>query len=239
MTSPRIGVLCNQQDGDGGTFSQRQIVNQSYLQCLESVGATPLLIPHLADERVLELLELCHGLLVTGGADFDPRSYGRPPHAGLGSVVPRRDHLDRVAIGELLQRPEMPMLGICRGIQAINVVAGGTLIQDVPSEVPGALKHSQSAPGWYGTHDIDIAEDSILAEILGARRVAVNSYHHQAVDDVAPGFRAVAHSGDGVVEAIERSDAAFCLGLQCHPELMAPRDGRFMRIFSDFVDACR
>ncbi|MGC9316946.1 MAG: gamma-glutamyl-gamma-aminobutyrate hydrolase family protein, partial [Armatimonadota bacterium] len=211
----------------------------AYLDCLERAGATPLMIPDLADDRLLSLLELAQGLLVTGGGDFDPRTYGRQPHAKLGSINPRRDHLDRIAIEFALGRPEIPLLGICRGIQSLNVVAGGTLLQDVGSEVEGALKHGQSAPGWYATHDISLAEGSRLREILGCERVAVNSFHHQAVDQVAEGFRAVAHTDDGVIEAIERGDGAFCIGLQCHPELMAPRDERMAGIFEAFVAACR
>lgn len=238
MAEPRIAVLCNFRDGDG-TFSKCQVVNQPYLDRVEDAGAIPLPVPDTADERIRALLELADGLLVTGGSDVDPRAYGLQPHAKLGSVNPRRDHLDRVALQFALARPGMPILGICRGIQSLNVVAGGTLVQDVASEVEGALKHSQSAPGWHPTHDLTVTEDSLLHEILGSERVAVNSFHHQAVAEVAEGFRAVAHSDDGVVEAIERDAGAFCLGLQSHPELMAPRDQRIARVFERFVAACR
>lgn len=236
---PRIGVLCNHTDGDGGPFSERQLVNQAYLDRIDEVGGSCLLIHDCADEDIMALVDLCDGLLVTGGSDFDPRAFGRQPHAKLGSVSPRRDHLDRVAVQHALDRPELPMFGICRGIQSINVVAGGSLVQDVGSQVEGALKHNQSAPGWYGTHDIELVESSRLADIVGEGRVSVNSYHHQAVDAVAPGFEIVARTEDGVVEAIERTDAAFCLGVQFHPEIMAHRDERMMRIFTAFVEACR
>lgn len=236
---PRIGVLCNHTEGEAGAFAERQLVNQPFLDRIAEAGGACLLIHDCADEEIVALLELCDGLLVTGGPDVDPRAYGRQPHAKFGSVSPRRDHLDRVAVGHALERPDLPVLGICRGIQAINVVAGGTLLQDVGSEVAGALKHSQSAPGWYGTHDIDLEDGSLLREIVGAPRVSVNSYHHQAVDDRAPGFEVVARAGDGVVEAIGRPEARFCLGLQFHPEIMAHRDAAMMRIFTAFVDACR
>jgi putative glutamine amidotransferase len=239
MTRPRIGVLCNHSDGDGGPFSERQLVNQAYLDRLEEAGAACLLIHDTSDEMIVALMEMCDGLLVTGGADFDPRAYGRQPQAKLGSVNPRRDHIDSVAVSYALERPELPMLGICRGIQSINVIAGGTLLQDVTSEVEDALKHAQSAPGWYGTHDITIAEGSRLREILGAERVAVNSYHHQAVDDPAPGFSIVARTDDGVAEAIERDEADFCIGLQFHPEVMAHRNEQLAGIFAAFVAACR
>ncbi len=239
MESPRVAVLCNHTDGDGGAFAARQLVNQAYLDCLEAAGATPVPVIDMADERIIDLLDMCAGLLVTGGADLDPRAYGQQPRPRLGAINPRRDHLDRVAIGHALERAgDMPILGICRGIQALNVVAGGTLLQDVASEVEEALKHNQGAPGWYATHDIEVAEGSLLRDILGGERIAVNSFHHQAVRDPAPGFRAVAHAADGVIEAIERAAGGFCLGLQCHPELMAPRDERIARIFARFVAAC-
>ena len=235
---PRIGVLCNYAEGDSGAFSERQQVNQPYLDRLSDAGGCALLIHDCADEEIVALLGLCDGLLVTGGPDVDPRAYGRHPIAKLGGVSPRRDHLDAVAVQYALERAELPLLGICRGIQAMNVFAGGTLLQDVNSEVRGVLKHNQSAPGWFGTHDIEPAEGSLLRELLGAR-VSVNSYHHQAVDDLAPGFEVVARAADGVVEAIERPDARFCLGLQFHPEIMAHREPALMGIFTAFVEACR
>ncbi len=237
MASARIAVLCNHTDGDGGAFAARQLVNQAYLDCLEAAGATPVPVPDMADKRILDVLGLCTGLLVTGGADVDPRTYGEQPRPKLGSINPRRDHLDRVAIEHALAA-DMPLLGICRGIQALNVMAGGTLLQDVGSQVDGALKHNQGAPGWYATHDLDIADGSLLRDILGCARVGVNSFHHQAVADPAPGFRATAHTADGVIEAIEREGGGFCLGLQCHPELMAARDERIARVFVRFVAAC-
>jgi len=149
---PRIGVLCNHADGDSGPFSERQLVNQPYLDRIGEAGGSCMLIHDCADDEIIALLDLCDGLLVTGGADVDPRSFGLQPHAKVGSISPRRHHLDGVAVGYALEHPEMPMLGICRGIQSINVIAGGSLHQDVASNVQGALKHKQDAPGWYGTH---------------------------------------------------------------------------------------
>ncbi|MFO8080147.1 MAG: gamma-glutamyl-gamma-aminobutyrate hydrolase family protein [Armatimonadota bacterium] len=236
---PRIGVLCNYSDHDSGPFAERQQVNQHYLDRVGDAGGASLLIHDCADDDIITLLELCDGLVITGGPDLDPRTYGRQPHARLGSVSPRRDHLDAVAVRYALDHPDLPMLGICRGIQAINVIGGGSLVQDVESQVRGALKHKQKAPRWFGTHDIEVAEDSLLGKVIGAKRLSVNSYHHQAVDAVAPGFEVVARSEDGVVEAIERQEARFCLGVQFHPEGMADRDETLMRIFTAFIDACR
>ena len=239
MSAPIIAALCNSTEGDGTTFAARQVLNQAYVGALVAAGATPLPVPCLEDDdRILALLQRADGLLVTGGADFDPRAYGQQPQPKLGAVSPDRDHLDRVAISYALERPDLPVLGICRGIQSLNVVAGGDLIQDIPAQVKGALKHSQSAPGWWGTHDIDIAEDSHLRESVLATRLSVNSFHHQAVLSVAPGFEVVARTDDGVTEAIERSEAAFCVGVQFHPELMASREPRIAALFEAFVAAC-
>jgi putative glutamine amidotransferase len=239
VSAPIIAALCNQTESEGGAFSPRQVLNQAYVDALVAAGATPLPVPCLDDdERIIALLERADGLLVTGGSDFDPRAFGEQPHLKLGSVSPQRDHLDRVAIRYALDRPELPVLGICRGIQSLNVVAGGTLIQDVASQVPGALKHAQSAPGWYGTHDIEVSEGSLLREILGADRVSVNSFHHQAVREAAPGFEVSARTDDGVIEAIERREGVFCMGVQFHPELMAGRDARTAGLFRAFVAAC-
>jgi len=239
MPAPVIAALCNLNEGDGGAFSARQVLNQAYVDALLAARATPLPVPCLDDdERVIALLERADGLLVTGGPDFDPRAYGEQPHAKLGSISPARDHLDRVAIGYALERPDLPVLAICRGIQSLNVVAGGSLIQDVASQVPGALKHNQSAPGWYGTHDVEVTEASRLREVFGTAQMSVNSFHHQAVREAAPGFEVSARTDDGVVEAIERGDGAFCVGVQFHPELMAPRDPRIAALFGAFIAAC-
>ncbi len=235
---PRVGVLCNHSEGDSGPFAERQLVNQPYLDRISDVGGACVLIHDCADEDITALLELCDGLLITGGCDVDPRFYDRQPHAKLGAVSPRRDHLDSVAVRFALDHPDLPVLGICRGVQSMNVIAGGSLVQDVQSQVTGALKHNQKAPRWFGTHDIEVVDDCLLAGIVGAGRLSVNSYHHQAVDAVAPEFEVVARSEDGVVEAVERQEGAFCLGGQFHPEVMADRDDTMMAIFDAFVEAC-
>ncbi|MFW6437925.1 MAG: gamma-glutamyl-gamma-aminobutyrate hydrolase family protein [Armatimonadota bacterium] len=236
---PMIGVLCNHTEGKAGPFAERQQVNQPYLDRVADAGGACLLIHDCADEDIIALVELCDGLLVTGGPDVDPRSYERQPHAKLGAVSPRRDHLDQVAVQCALGNPQLPMLGICRGIQSMNVIAGGSLLQDVDSQVTGALKHRQEAPGWFGTHDVEVLDGSLLAGIVGAGRLSVNSYHHQAVDEVASGFTVTARAEDGVVEAMERQDARFCLAVQFHPEIMGERNEVMMAIFAAFVDACR
>ncbi|MGE5532473.1 MAG: gamma-glutamyl-gamma-aminobutyrate hydrolase family protein, partial [Bacteroidota bacterium] len=169
--------------------------------------------------------------------DVSPDEFGAAPLQQLGQVDPVRDRMDQVAVRYAVAHPEMPVLGICRGIQSLAVFAGGTLIQDVPSRVPEALQHSQKAPGWHGIHEITIEKDSLLAQATGRSRAMVNSFHHQAVASIPDVFTATAHTADGVIEALERPESAFCLGLQFHPELMAPRHHFIAAIFRRFIEA--
>ncbi len=239
MSKPLIAVTCSFRNTGEGPWSANQNVGQPYVLSLELAGGTPLFVPCLEDrDEVSRLLEMADALLVTGGPDFEPRDYGQQPHAKFGSVSPERDLLDRWVLEFSQANPDLPVLGICRGIQSMNVIAGGTLVQDIPSEVTGALKHSQGAPGWYGTHDIEVTEGSRLREIFGSARVSVNSFHHQAVLDVAPGWKIVARADDDVVEAIERVDGGFGLGCQFHPELMVERKPMILALFQAFVGAC-
>lgn len=229
---PRIAVLCGLESDGGG----RDNAPHAYSDAVAAGGGAPLLVPCMADsDAVLSVLEGCQGLLVTGGVDVDPARYGAEPHRALGQISPERDRLDEVAIAWAMGRPELPILGICRGIQALNAFCGGTLVQDIPSEVSGALKHSQQAPRWYGTHTLDLEPATLLAEVLGPEALRVNSFHHQAVGETAPGWRVSARAADGVVEAIEDPSGAFRVGLQCHPEHMIHHEPRLLRLFGRFV----
>ncbi|NPV47370.1 MAG: gamma-glutamyl-gamma-aminobutyrate hydrolase family protein [Armatimonadetes bacterium] len=235
---PLIVILCNIWRADAGEFSSRDTINRPYTEAVYAAGGLPVGLPCLDDETaVREMLGRADGLLITGGEDVSPDIFGQAPHPQLGSVAPWRDTLDRLAIGYALQRPELPVLGICRGIQSLAVFAGGTLIQDVPSQVPNAIQHSQKAPGYHGIHEVSIEPGSLLADIIGDTRAMTNSFHHQAVADIPPGFRAIAWSVDGVIEAMVRDGVRFCLGVQFHPELMVNHSPAMAAIFSRFVEA--
>jgi putative glutamine amidotransferase len=236
---PVIGITCGTTLGLPGADPVKYAVNLSYVQAVERSGGVPLLL--VATDRpggYRRLMDLVDGLLVTGGPDLAPSLFGEEPHRKLGRVNPLHDALEAAVIPEALER-DLPILGICRGCQAINVFAGGTLYQDL-SEAPfGVLQHAQAAHRTVPTHEVLITDGSRLHRILGATTVRVNSTHHQGLRDVAPGFEVVARSRDGLVEAIERQGARFCIGVQWHPEELLDGEPVHRRLFAAFVDAAR
>ena len=183
------------------------------------------------------------GLLLTGGGDVDPARYGATPHEKLEEVDPARDEFEIALIAAARSR-DLPIFAICRGVQVLNVAGGGTLVQDIPSEVTGALNHSLVVPPhppYELAHEVWVEKDSLLAKLMGERLVGsdtcdVNSRHHQAVKTVASGYRVSATAPDGVIEAIEDPAARFCLGVQWHPENFW-RTGEFRALYEGFLEA--
>lgn len=206
-------------------------------EAVQAAGGVPVLFPPGVEESDLaRLLDRSDGLLLIGGPDPDPRLFGQEPIPGNGRISPGRDRLEIALITAAIER-NMPILGLCRGMQMINVALGGDIYQDLPSQFPGALKHVQEAPRWYPTHGVRFAEGSRLAGIFQAREAAVNSYHHQAVRRLAPGIKATAHAPDGVVEGIERDGEPWVVGVQWHAEDMAVRDAGNHALFLALVNA--
>ena len=192
---------------------------------------------------VEEALAGVDGLLLTGGGDVEPSRYGESPHPSVTDVEPARDEFE-LALVAAARRRDLPLFAICRGAQVLNIAAGGTLVQDIPSQIPGALNHSLVVPlhqSYDLAHEVWVEKDSLLAKLMGDRLVGsdtceVNSRHHQAVKSVAPGFRVSATAPDGVIEAIEDPAARFCLGVEWHPENFW-RTGEFRPLFEGFVEA--
>lgn len=235
---PLIAILGGTLQSDAGEFSLRDAIPRAYTLAITAAGGAPFIVPCLEDDEAIEaLLTRADGLIITGGADVSPDEYGQQPIKQLGSVEPLRDRLDQVAVRYILEHPELPVVGICRGIQSMAVYAGGTLIQDIPSQVPGAIQHGQKAPGWHGIHEITVESGSLLARTSGRTQAMVNSFHHQAVAEVPEGFVATARTADGVIEAMERPESRFCLGMQFHPELMAAKHPFIAAVFAAFVAA--
>lgn len=232
---PLIGITCSPHEEGARNWLYQ---NRDYFTAVAKAGGLPVMLPLVDSEAAADaLLDRVDGLLMSGGGDMDPRYYGEQPHPKLGTIEPERDQTELLLARRALAR-SMPILAICRGEQVLAVALGGTLWQDIPSQVPGALKHAQQAPRWYATHGIRVEPGTRLAEILGATELSVNSFHHQAVRTLPPGFRLAAAAPDGIIEAFE-AEHGFALGIQWHPESFAPRGGEFDALFRAHAEAAR
>jgi putative glutamine amidotransferase len=230
MSKPMIGVTVSeirakedaQRVRHGEPTQTEMTLGLAYMRAVERAGGLPVALPPLKNENVDPLLERLSGLLLTGGPDLDPACYGAEPHPELGPIDHDVDVFE-VALCRHADRRGMPILGICRGAQVLNVARKGSLIQHLPDVVSGAIEHRQSEPGDRTTHEVRVAPDSSLAQTTGGGPVDVNSFHHQAIDRLGLGLRAVAWAQDGVVEAIEADegqDGHFVLGVQWHAETL-------------------
>lgn len=209
-----------------------------YMQGLEACGALPLVLPLTTDEGVLaDALRLCDGLLLTGGHDIDPALYGQAPLPQCGVLCPARDKMEVYLLRAALAA-DKPVLGICRGIQLLNAVLGGTLYQDLPTQHPSDVTHVMTPPYDRAVHTVEILPGTLLADLCGAGTLAVNSYHHQAVDKAAPGLQVMAQAPDGLVEAVRLPGKAFVVAVQWHPEFSYKNDACSKALLQAFVDAC-
>lgn len=230
LINPVIGITCGHQWEN----SERYYVNTPYINAIIVAGGIPILIPYMSEAKLAEILKMIDGLLIPGGIDIDAKLFNQELHPNSGLIDPWWDQLDLTMILGAMAR-QLPILAICRGCQILNVAYGGTIIQDIDSQVEKPIKHQQQAPKWYGTHLITITKPSLLQSIMNTDLMRVNSFHHQAVDRIASGFKVSAVSSDGIIEAIESCDHHFVLGLQWHPELMVEHYPEFKKLFSAFV----
>ncbi|RRK10929.1 gamma-glutamyl-gamma-aminobutyrate hydrolase family protein [Lactiplantibacillus garii] len=241
MTKPIIGIapgtlVVNSQMFPG---RERDYVNRDFLRSITDNGGVPLVLPVTTDaETVNRYVSLIDGLLLCGGHDVAPFTYGEEALPKLGEIDPQRDAYE-IALTKAVHAAHKPVLGICRGMQIMNAGYGGTIYQDV-SYMPagqGTLKHMQGQTAAYGMHHVTVAPDSVLAGYLGATTLAVNSFHHQTLHKIAPGFKTVATAPDQVIEAIEATDGGLQLGVQWHPEMMQQVNTVEARLFAGFVKA--
>jgi putative glutamine amidotransferase len=210
--TPRIGITGRLAMIDGG---ERTGVNAAYLRSVIAAGGMPTIFsPLVPPEGIPALLDGVDGLLLSGGADIDPRHYGAAPHPALGAVEPERDGLEFALFAEARAR-RLPVLAICRGLQLVNVALGGTLWQDLSSE---RGSHPQSTRRTDRVHPVEIVAGTRLHEALGGSTLEVNSFHHQAIRELAPGLLVNARTPDGLIEGIEGDDDGWLVGVQWHPE---------------------
>ena len=215
-------------------------VNSAYTVSIRGAGLLPFVLPVLDAADADAALEGMAGLVLTGGEDVNPARYGAAPHAELDEIHEGRDAFE-IALVHAARARALPTLAICRGVQILNVALGGTLVQDIPSEWPDAIAHDGDWARTARVHQVRVTQGSRLAGALGSESPSVNSMHHQAVGDVAPGLVAVAHAPDGVIEGVEwPGDDWWMLGVQWHPEeLTATPEAWDRALFAAFTDETR
>ncbi|MFZ1701125.1 MAG: gamma-glutamyl-gamma-aminobutyrate hydrolase family protein [Pyrinomonadaceae bacterium] len=240
MKKPRIGITMRLEMSTG-----RFYIGRDYGEAVEACGGVPVhigLIPKA--EYIAEIVDDCDGILLPGSnTDVDPQYYGEEPHHKLGIVISEKDETDRLVIAEA-ERLKLPLLGICFGMQALNVWRGGSLVQDIESQVKGSNKHEQGIPAHRNSHSVRVGKGGILASLDAVKTskdgVRVNSSHHQAIKKVGKNLKATAWAKDGIIEAVEDTrKGRWALGVQWHPELTKEHDTISQEIFRVFVEKCR
>jgi putative glutamine amidotransferase len=227
---------------EGEPVGREMALGLKYLRGVEQAGGLPVVIPPLDEAAIEPLLDRLDGILLSGGPDIDPELYGAEPHPELGPIEPELDRFE-LAVARRADAREIPILAICRGTQAVNVVRGGGLHQHLP-ELSQQIAHRQRTPGDRTSHAIEVEPGTKLAEALGAdalevaNRLDVNSFHHQAIDRLGEGLAVSARAPDGTVEAVEDPGRPFLIGVQWHAETLVHRPYE-AALFRSFVEACR
>jgi putative glutamine amidotransferase len=237
MSKPKILIPIPVQDAERRRFA----LGRNYVRSVIAAGGAPVLLPtELDTDSAYALYQEADGVLLSGGGDVDPAIFGEEKHEKTGETDVDRDRVE-LALARWAVADNKPIFGICRGVQVINVALGGSLVQDVPSQRPSALMHPMH---WLEEsrrddvhHTVCVHPNTLLGGITGFGEVGVNSFHHQAVSRVAPDFIVSAEAPDGIVEAIELSGHAFCLGVQWHPEEMSASRPDMQRLFDALVRA--
>jgi putative glutamine amidotransferase len=220
---------------EGEPLQHEMALGMPYVRALQRAGAIPVVLPPLPPEAVPALVAPLAGVCLSGGPDLDPSAYGASPSPDLGPTEPGLDVFE-LAVARSADAAGLPILGICRGCQALNVARGGTLIQHLPAVTDNTVGHRQVEPGWQETHAVRIAPGSRLAEVLGGVEISVNSFHHQAAERLGDGLRAVAWAQDGTIEGVEGAGERLVLGVQWHAETL-DRGGPHHRLFEALVAA--
>jgi putative glutamine amidotransferase len=218
------------------TGSKYHILTDQYAQAVVAAGGLPVVLP--ANPKLIgDARRLCNGFLLVGGGDFLSSLWGAPLHASVTETNPLRDAFE-IELARQVLGSRKPLLGICRGHQAMNLALGGSLVQDIPSQMGGALDHNRKDLPDEIVHDVTLQRGSLLARIVKKRALGVNSSHHQAINKLGAGFAVTARSPDGVVEAIELPGHPFAIGVQWHPERLFQSHKAHRQLFQAFATAC-
>jgi putative glutamine amidotransferase len=234
---PVIGISADFVEGDAQANREPALLlAQRYYRAVEQAGAMPFILPPLSSAAAIrQALRRLDGLLISGGGfDIHPSYYGEKPIKQLGVVKAQRTEFE-LAITTAALKQDLPLLGICGGAQALNVVLGGSLYQDIAAQVPSAAEHEQSEKKTFGGHGVEITNGTRLRAIVQRQRLEVNTTHHQAVKQLGKGLIINAVADDGIIEGIESTRHGFAIGVQWHPEVLAPRRIDQRRIFAAFV----
>ena len=238
MTRPLIGVSLDWIDDPRGSPFVKHELRAAYAAAIAAAGGAPVLLAPVDSETLPFLLERLDGLCLTGGAfDVPPALYGEAPSPKLGPLKPERTAFEQ-ALLEAARSRSLPVLGICGGMQIMNVALGGSLYQHLPDELPG-LEHEQPTDRRHPSHLVDIVPGSRLSALVEAAPLPVNTSHHQGVKRLATGLHAAARSKDGLIEAFEAGGPAFFIGVEWHPELLLDNEPRHRGLFRGLVEACR
>lgn len=218
---------------------ERVYIDNAYPAAVTAAGALPLLLP-LSDDKasIAQAAQLLDGVLFSGGDDIDPSLYGQRKTAQCGSLCPRRDAMEQALYQEAVEKLQKPALGICRGMQFLNVALGGTLHQDIPTQMNTSINHRQEKPYDRTVHRVSLKAATPLADLLSKTSIEVNSIHHQGVDVLTPRLVAMADAPDGLIEAFYLPGEQFLWGVQWHPEMIGTDDAS-KKIFEAFITASR
>ena len=235
---PLIGLTISIQSDEKKLYTPT-----SYPTAIIEAGGTPVLLNHTRDDaQIADYAEMLDGVLFSGGEDVDPSFYGEDQLWSCGDVIPLRDEFEIKLLRALLKKhPEKPILGICRGEQILNVGMGGTLYQDLQTQVPGCIRHQQQQISVYASHKVQVEAGTKLHAIYNSNEVMVNSFHHQAVKEIGNELVVTARAADGVIEGFEKPDHPFFVAVQWHPERLVEREfhPEHKALFKAFVDACK
>jgi putative glutamine amidotransferase len=240
---PIIGVPTQTLEEIPDQLPRCWVMSQQYVRVLVAAGAVPWIIPLLENDpaTLRAIYDRVDGVFLPGGVDLEPSTYDEAATSLLGRTDPARDEIELTLTRWALEDGK-PLLAVCRGIQVVNVAAGGTVHQDLTTQLPGAIKHDYfPVRGQYSrdllVHDVTVPEGSRLRDLLDASTVKVNSMHHQGIKQLAPGLRPTAYAPDGLIEGIESPNGHFMLGVQWHPEALVDRDPRMRQLFTAFIEA--